>query len=256
MFTWRTFKFNPLAPPPGTDFLYWAQIVADLFFDAFFPTPAAASKNAFLNALIHLYGRFQERYGPAVYPCMSDLQEEMKTAEPDSGPDRSQACLNRLRPLLLLLHDMFDCQAGFSLEDLLNEPVVLELDGLTQEIQAFILTVLFYWIFTYRLGQTQRGTLKHILVFDEAKMVFSKEKASGAAPVARLVSTAREMGQGQVAADQMPSTLGHALLANVSVLIALSLSARKDMQDMAYAMGLHDAQREYLNHLPLGLGIV
>ena len=37
VFNWRTFKFNPLAPPPGTDPVYWIQIVVELFFDAFFP---------------------------------------------------------------------------------------------------------------------------------------------------------------------------------------------------------------------------
>jgi Helicase HerA, central domain len=260
VFNWKTFKFNPLLPPPGIDSIYWSQIVSDVFFDAFFPTGASASKSAFLEFLNGLYIHFNQRNRNNIYPCMFDLKESMQdclaTQRNTGSADRLRTCLSRINPMLLVLEEMLDCQEGYSIEDLLHQNIVLELDGLTQELQTFLVNILFFWIFTYRLNNAQRGRLRHVLVFDEAKMVFSREKATGAAPISRLVSTAREMGQALLAADQMPSTLGHAIMANVYTLITLSLPARKDLREMAYAMGLNTEQSSYLNNLPVGRGIV
>jgi hypothetical protein len=259
VFNWKTFKFNPLLPPPGIDSIYWSQIVSDVFFDAFFPTSASASKSAFLEFLNGLYIHFNQRNGKSI-PCMFDLKESMQDClakqRSTGSADRLRTCLSRINPMLLVLEDMLDCQEGYSIENLLHQNIVLELDGLTQELQTFLVNILFFWIFTYRLNNAQRGRLRHVLVFDEAKMVFSREKATGAAPISRLVSTAREMGQAILAADQMPSTLGHAIMANVYTLITLSLPARKDLREMAYAMGLNTEQSTYLNNLPVGRGIV
>jgi DNA-binding MarR family transcriptional regulator len=259
VFNWKTFKFNPLLPPPGIDSIYWSQIVTDIFFDAFFPTGASASKSAFLEFLNGLYIHFNQRNKNNI-PCMFDLKESMQdclaTQKKTGSADRLRTCLSRINPMLLVLEEMLDCQQGYSIENLLQQNVVLELDGLTQELQTFLVNILFFWIFTYRLSKTQRGSLKHVMIFDEAKMVFSREKATGAAPISRLVSTAREMGQALLAADQMPSTLGHAIMANVYTLITLSLPARKDLREMAYAMGLNTEQSSYLNNLPVGRGIV
>lgn len=261
IFSWKNFKFNPLAPPPGVDFLHWIQILADVFFESLFAEVPSASKSAFLETLTELFERFEKQYGPGVYPSPLDLVDEIERVLSSKGADgkqkeRLRTILSRLRPLCRILRDMFDCQEGFPIETLLHCPVVLELDGLTMEIQSFLVTILFFWIFSYRLNNAQRGSLRHALVFDEAKMVFSKERATGSSSISRLVSTGRELCECLVLSDQFASGLGQAILANVFTMICLNLSATRDIQDMGFAMGLNAEQRSLMNRLPLGTGIV
>ena len=89
-------------------------------------------------------------------------------------------------------------------------------------------------------------------MFDEAKRLFSL----GIPLVAQLVSLAREFGQGLILADQMPSELDYAVLANVYTTITLNLSSMRDINATASAMGLNDEQRNSLNCLPLKTAVV
>ncbi|MDD5599642.1 MAG: hypothetical protein PHV82_16980, partial [Victivallaceae bacterium] len=98
----------------------------------------------------------------------------------------------------------------------------------------------------------ERGDLKHLLFFDEAKRLFSL----GIPLVGQLVSVAREFGQGLILADQMPSCLDHATLANVYTTITLNLAAPRDINAISFAMGLNTEQKQALNSLPLRTAIV
>ncbi len=261
VFNWRNFKFNPLVPPPNTEPLYWIQVFLDVFFEAFYNTTPIAAKSVFVDFLTREFNEFRKRYGNEVYPTLFDIEESIRKTllnnrVPSSYKERLMTSQSRIRPLLSVLGNMFDCQEGFPIEELLNGNAVLELDGLLEEPETFLVNLFFHWIFTYRLNNGQRGRLRHMLVFDEVKKVASKEKASGSSTISRLISTAREFGQGLLVADQMPSALGHAILANVYTSVGLSLSAGKDINAMSYAMGLSSEQRQYINHLPVGFGIV
>jgi len=262
-FNRRNFKWNPLQPPPGTHFTEWIQVLSDIFFQAFFPaTPATASKVVFLEVLERLFARIRQAWGEESCPTLFDLHDaldehsEIVKTLPGTSRERLRTCRNRIRPLLRILGPMLDCEEGYSLEALLQRPVVFELDGLMEEFQVFIVLVMLYWIFFYRLNTVQRGLLAHVLFIDETKMVLAADRASGASASSRIVSTLREMGEAFVLADQMPSALGHSVLANVFTLISLSLSSAKDIQFMGYAMGLNSEQRQFLNRLPVGSGIV
>lgn len=259
---WKNFRFNPLAPPPGVETVNWLNIVADVFFRCFFTPVPLAAKAAFIEAAASLYTKFHSEHGPGVWPCLRDFDE---LAGPESGKrggllrghaERLKTSQSRIRPLLAVMGEALDCSRGYQIEQLLDRPVVLELDGLSEEVQAFLVTLIFYWIFSYRLHSAQRGSLRHVLICDEAKMIFSKDKASGSSPVSRFVSTAREFGQGLLLAEQMPSTLGHAILANINATICLNLSAAKDIHEIGYAMGLTPEQRDAIARLPVGVGIV
>ena len=253
IYNWKTFRFNPLAPPPNVDSIYWTQILSDVFFRSFFPNySATASKAVFMDVL----GSMLLKDNKLSFPEFDTELKKILTGKfSPKYKERVRTFRGRIKPMLQVLGDMFDCRAGFPMDELLNKNVVLEFDGVSSEIQTFLVTSIFYWIFTYRINNTQRGDLKHCLVFDEAKMVFSKEFASGSSPLSRLVSTAREFGEGLILSDQMPSSLGDAILANVYTQISLSLSSMKDIRGVSSAMGLSSEQRQVLNSLPLRIGI-
>ena len=253
IYNWKTFRFNPLAPPPNVDPVYWTQILSDVFFRSFFPNySATASKSVFMDVLGSLLTHDKRM---SFHEFDKELVKILNGEFSFKYKERIRTFRGRIKPMLQILGDMFDCRAGFPMEELLTNNVVLEFDGVSSEIQTFLVTIIFYWIFTYRINNTQRGSLKHCMTFDEAKMVFSKEFASGSSPLSRLVSTAREFGEGMILSDQMPSSLGDAVLANVYTQISLSLSSMKDIRQVSAAMGLSPEQRQVLNNLPLRTGI-
>ena len=253
IYNWKLFRFNPLAPPPNVDPIYWTQILSDVFFRSFFPSySATASKLVFMDVLGSMLSKDNQLSFPEFN---TELGKILSGKFSPKYKERINTFRGRIKPMLQVLGDMFDCRTGFPMEELLNKNVVLEFDGVSSEIQTFLVTTIFYWIFTYRINNTQRGSLKHCLVFDEAKMVFSKEFASGSSPLSRLVSTAREFGEGLILSDQMPSSLGDAILANVYTQISLSLSSMKDIRGVSSAMGLNPEQRQVLNSLPMRTGV-
>ena len=249
VFNWKNFRFNPLLPPQGTLPIQWASIFTDVFFGNFYSSAASSAKSLFLETLLELYNLPGT---PSITRFCENLNKKLSSnAVPASTKDSIRTIMLRLRPFIILLGDMVN-GPGFDMIDLLEKQVVLELDGLTIEYQTFLATLIFHWIFTYRLTLVQRGALKHILLFDEAKRLFSL----GIPLVAQLVSLAREFGQGLILADQMPSDLDYAVLANVYTTITLNLSSRRDINATASAMGLNEEQRNSLNSLPLKTAVV
>ncbi|MCX6984938.1 MAG: DUF87 domain-containing protein, partial [Lentisphaerae bacterium] len=251
-FNWTSFKFNPLLPPGVTD-IYWNQVFSDIFFNSCFNSDSVptAAKSVFLDILCTLTSRNPRLRMHELDRAMESILADSKTSPGYKQSIRS--CQSRIKALLRAFRQMFS--NSFSMDEIIGRQVVLQLDGLSVEMQSFFVTLLFQWIFTWRMANRSRSGLKHCLIFDEAKMVFSSETASGASPISRLVSTAREYGEGLILGEQMPSCLGHAILANVYAQISLSLSCQKDIHSMAYSMGLDEEQRKLLNNLPLKNGI-
>ena len=68
------------------------------------------------------------------------------------------------------------------LEELLERNVIHELDGLTEEFRGFIINMHLTWVFTFRITNNQRGELRQFLIFDEAKMVYSEDRARPSSP--------------------------------------------------------------------------
>jgi hypothetical protein len=163
---------------------------------------------------------------------------------------------NKTAPLVRLLGPMLSQDPGFTLQEMLQRNVVLEMDGLIGEYQEVIVNCLLHGIFLYRIASGHRGRLRHVLVFDEAKMVYAQNRATPTSYITRLTCMAREYGEAILACEQMPSCLGEGIKANVFTTLALSLSSMKDIQATAYAMGLDERQRRRLMTQPVGNGIL
>ena len=249
VFNKGNFRFNPLKPPKGTEPVQWASIFVDIFFQNFYQGAATSAKNIFLDVLLKLYDQkghitFNDvcnEFNRMLYDakCPNNIKESIRTI------------MVRLKPFNLIMGDAIN-GPGFDMEDLLNKQIVLELDGLMIEYQTFLATLIFHWIFTYRLNLAERGDLKHLLLFDEAKRLFSL----GIPLIGQLVSQAREFGQGLILADQMPSCLDYATHANVYTTITLNLAASRDINAISSAMGLNSEQKQALNSIPLKTAIV
>ena len=175
---WQDFKFNPLKPPEHVDPLNWLQIFFDVFTQAL--DVRLGSKFILIDYIDQLYREYGVYDGGKYFPTMHDLHALLKAKIRDrrtSISDRNKifTCLNKTTALLKRMGKVFDCSSGFPLEELLNKNVVFELNGLSVELQAWMVNMLLCWVFNHRIASGRRGRLRNMIIFDEAKLVFGKE---------------------------------------------------------------------------------
>lgn len=259
---WSDLKLNPLAPPPFVQPREWMQIFSDLFSQAF---GLLHGSNFYLqekvDELYQIYGVYE---GSSIYPSLFDLAEllESKGASSRVAKDYQERVKNRVKETVRTLDKVLDCSLGYPLEELLLENnVVLELDGLSRALSVFLVNYLLYWIFTYRINASERGgKVKNIIVVDEAKRIFDKnlEKlpVEGIPIITTLTSQIGEFNVGLIVGEQTPSMLTDGIKANVGTTISFRLSNGKDIQEMAKAMNLKKEEKEYLSKLEVGETVV
>lgn len=244
VFNWKNFKFNPLRPPNGCDPIIWMQAFNNVFAQSYWLR--AGSKGMIQQHVKKLYTDYGVFEGKDTYPTMYDLLESVDKhwLERKYGREAGfkESTQNRVDECITPMSGMLDCDKGFPIEDLLNKTVVFELDGLLSENQIFLVTIMLRFIFQYRISNVHRGPLRHVIFFDEAKMVYDKSRDFiqdlGINEVAQFTSQIREFGEGLVVADQMPIVLSDSIKSNVYTTICMSQSGGKNTHDMALALGL------------------
>lgn len=82
------------------------------------------------------------------------------------------SCLRILRTFVFgPASKAFNARHPAHLEDLLNKPVILDLE-LPKAVRAFFTETVLRWIHLYRLGQGESDRLRHVLVLEEAHNIF------------------------------------------------------------------------------------
>jgi DNA-binding PadR family transcriptional regulator len=175
--------------------------------------------------------------------------------------DYRDTLLNRLEAMNLVAGTVFDCSQGYSIQKLLQRDVVFEFDGLSRDVQNFLMEILFAYVFEYRLAQNHRDEgLNHVFFLDEGKRVFSvykeRQDASGIPEIDELTAKMREFGEGIVVADQEASKLTDSIKANTYTKLLLPTAGRKQFQAVSEAMNLSERQAEFAQDLEVGEAIV
>jgi DNA-binding MarR family transcriptional regulator len=260
---WQELRLNPLRPPEGVSPRRWAQVFSEIFSHA--TALLSGSKNYLLKKIVELYklyGLFDDVSGP--YPSLHELQrliEEDSMNYVRKASDYRETVLNRLEAMNLTSGTVFDCSRGYGAEELLQEDVVFEFDGLSRDVQNFLMEVLFAYVYEHRLAQNRRGQgLNHVFFLDEGKRVFSvykeRQEASGIPEIDELTAKMREFGEGLVVADQEASKLTDSIKANTYTKMLLSTSGRKQFEAMTEAMNLSERQAEFASELDIGEAVV
>jgi hypothetical protein len=257
---WEYLRFNPLKPPEGVAPIRWLQDFTEVFGHA--NALLSGSKDFVmmqLHKLYELYGVFE---GSDAYPSMLEFQEILNKAKYSLVTKDArylETVRNRVNATLLALNNVFDCSDGLPVSELLKRNVIIELDGLMEDFQNFIIEILLVWIYNYRLAQGHRGELRHCIFFDEAKRVFdvTKERRidAGLPIIDILTDRAREFGEALIVADQEPTKLTDSIKANTLTKIMLSLGSGKDIEEMSRCMGLNVEQTSFSHKLGVGHGI-
>lgn len=152
---------------------------------------------------------------------------------------------------------LFNSNAGKHLADVLDGPVILELDSLGSQIDRAAFTkALLLWIFYYRLVEGKSPTSKHVLVLEEAHQCFLRRPDGGQSLHDLMLRQMRDLGQAIVLLDQNPSLLSVPALGNTATTICLNLKHADDLEAAGKALTLPREQWHYIGRLGVGQAIV
>lgn len=251
------FYFNPLIPPSNTSPTVWVKKVVEVFCHAFFEGHGVFY--LMLNAIDSLYKQFGVYDGSGVYPTLKDVYNFL-----EGYPARSREVLwkaSALRGLATLCYGEIgrtvNVRNQVPFNYFLDKNVVFELDALSEDDRTFFIEAILLWIHQYRLQQSEKGKLKHVIVIEESQGVLNRkkeEREGRETTTERCLRELRELGEAVIYMAQNPSLISKTALGNTFCSISLSLAHRADINLASDCLLLED--KEYLSQLKSGEGIV
>jgi len=122
---WRQLRWNPLRNPPGMDLKSWWLLLAEVCGHVW------GVYHAGVNYLLEYLDGFYEDYKKSGrLPTLQDLYEMMLGVEEKSRKrlEYFDVMYNRIRTLTSTLGPVINVETGFRLEDMLECPLVLEIE--------------------------------------------------------------------------------------------------------------------------------
>lgn len=173
---WDSFKFNPFRNPPGVKLSNWIQIIYDMIAQVF--DLKLSSKFLLINYTHHLLQEYKtEQSGN--YPSMLDLHELLKAKSidrtlPAGEKEKILTCLNKTEAIVNRIGSIIDCSEGYCIEDMLEQNIIFEFDGLSTDMQKFLVSSILLYVFHHYLASDLRGKLNLAVIIDECKFIFGK----------------------------------------------------------------------------------
>ncbi|HPG00422.1 MAG TPA: hypothetical protein PLE77_10150 [Kiritimatiellia bacterium] len=149
--------------------------------------------------------------------------------------------------------------SNVSMDELLSHPTVFELEALSHADKLFFSEMLMLQIYSHRMVKNERNQLKHILIIEEAHHLLSRLSQRSGQPasiVEVIFREIREMSEGIVFLDQMPSEISKTALANTYTTISMNLKGKQDVTTISAAMLLQEEQPLTLGTMEIGKAIV
>lgn len=211
-------------------------------------------------------------YGLTEYPTLTDLYNKVEVLVDSMGYHQEvqsnvkTALRARIKSLMIGGKGaMLDTPRSVPIEELLNRPVVMELEDLgDDETKSFVIGILLVQLYEYRKSQMTKGSkkLSHILMVEEAHRLLKNVPESGNTRAksveffCNLLAEIRTFGQGIIIADQIPTKLAPDTIKNTNLKIVHRTVAQEDRETIGRAMNMSPAQVEYLSSLRRGYAAV
>jgi hypothetical protein len=253
------FRFNPLIPPRGTDPKTWLKKLNEVIAHSY------CLGNGVLYLLQQAVDAVYEDAG--VYsgkvenwPTFKDVLNKARNM--DARGRESGWLSSTLRALSSLcfgeMNTLLNTNSNRSVERILDRPVILELDSLTQSDKIFFAEAVLLWLHHRRMTENTRENFCHCTVIEEAHHLLSDERRSlvgGQSVMEIIFREIREFGESMVLLDQSPSRISLPSLGNTYTTIAMNLKHRTDINAMAQCL-LLDQDKDMLGSLEIGEAIV
>jgi len=256
------FKFNPLIPPPNTQAKTWVKKLIEMIAHATFCGEGVMY--LLQKGLDETYEKFGLYNNAAIekYPTLHDLQETILNMNVKGRAAGWMSSTVRALGSLTFGESgkVFDYQHDAHMVEILNNPVILELDALTNSDKTFLVESLLLWIHHYRLSSPdgQREKFDHAIILEEAHHIIGKEKSDlvgGEAITDVIIREIRELGESVIIIDQCPSLLSLPARGNTWATFVLNLKDAKDVNSAASALLLEAADKKILGRLKTGQAV-
>jgi len=253
-------RINPLIPPAGIDPRQHLKALVQVINAAYF---CGAGVEYLLTSIFDELYQKHGIYDGTVksYPTFRDVMAVLKTI-PATG--RVSLWLSSaIRAVHSLCFGSMDSivnsESNVTMEELLSRPTVLELESLSHADKLFFSEMLMLQIYSHRMVKNERNQLKHILIIEEAHHLLSRlsQRSGQPASIVEIIfREIREMSEGIVFLDQMPSEISKTALANTYTTISMNLKGKQDVTTISSAMLLQEDQPLALGTMEIGKAIV
>ena len=253
-------SFNPLIPPAGTRPKTWLKKIIEVIAHAYLLGDGVLYLlQESVDAVYEKFGLYSGQI--TRYPTIRDVLEEAKNR---NAKGREAAWLSStLRALASLCFGDMDTVINQGenqgVAQLLNKPVILELDALTQSDKTFFVQAMLLWVHHFRMAEGQREFFKHAILIEEAHHVLSGERRSlvgGQSVMDITFREIREYGESLIILDQHPSQVSMPALGNTYATICMNLKHSRDVSAMSQCMLMNSTEKEILGSLEVGLAVV
>jgi DNA helicase HerA-like ATPase len=253
-------NWNPLRGPPGVHPKTWISVLVEALEKSHISGPGVA------DILIDILDKKFDEAGfydgtQDKYPNFFDAVEELNRVQFKGRRMLWQDSCARILKTFTFgpAAGAFNARHPMHLEDLLDKPVVIELDQeLPKPLRVFLTDILLRWIHLYRLGQGETDELRHVLFLEEVHNLFprsliEKQTSNSLENVFREI---RGFGEGLVSITQHPSLIPIYVLGNCNTQVYLGLQHEEDIFTAKRALFLENRDEVYLDRLRVGEGIV
>jgi hypothetical protein len=248
------FLWNPFRGPPGSNTDSWIGAIAEALEKSHLSGPGVAYH-------IHsIYQKLFRTYTSDFCPNFFDGLREIKSTKVFERELRWKQTALRIFQTFTTgtASRAFNARYPIKLEDLLDKPVILELDlEIPKPLRTFFSEMILRWIHLYRVGQGETEQLRHVLFLEEAHNLFGQtgfyKETNSLENVYREI---RSFGQGLVSITQHPSLLPIYLLGNCHTQIYLGLQHADDIRTARQSLFLNRDEEPYPSMLRVGECIV
>lgn len=171
---------------------------------------------------------------------------------------------------------MFNTYDFYSIEKLLSEPTILEMENLADDDdKAFFVGLILVLVNEYRQAENptmkpgaEKKGLRHLFVIEEAHRLLknvSTEKGNemtgnpkGKAVefFCNAIAEMRSLGQGVIVAEQIPSKISPDVIKNSNTKIVHRLVSKDDQALLSGALSISEDDALYLNRLKTGYALI
>ncbi|UCH11902.1 MAG: ATP-binding protein [Candidatus Omnitrophota bacterium] len=250
------FFWNPFRPPTNIDYKTWISVVIECLEKSHLAGLGVA------DFIIRIYEKlFKETKSDNFYPNFYDGLNELGKIKASAREFLWWQSTKRIFKSFTFGpgSKSFNARNPIKLEELLEKPVIFELDQeMPKPLRIFFTEIILRFIHLYRLSQGDSDKLRHVLFLEEIhnlfqKTKYEKDKIDSLENVYREI---RSTGQGLVSITQHCSLLPVYILGNSHTLIFLPLQHQADIEAARKATFLPREEEEYFNMLKTGQAIV
>ncbi|MBU3923363.1 MAG: DUF87 domain-containing protein [Nanoarchaeota archaeon] len=257
------FKTNINQPPKGVAAKEWINVLSDLLTEAF--SASFGVHKVILETLDEAFKEWGIYNGSQNYPTWNHIKWRLEEKLNKIQGREAGWIESALRVATVMTFGEFGKvvnykgENSFTVEELLDKKVVMELNSLGSIEKTFFCEFLLTYIFKLKKSkQNLMGNgFDHAIIVDEAHNIFLKKPTNftNESTTDMIYREMREYGTSLICLDQHISKISDTVKGNSACHIAFQQQLPQDIQDISEIMQLVES-RHYFSQLPVGNAIV